>query len=133
MLCALTVAWISLAGVAGTQAHSRVVIRHGLFYRPHELPISGDGDFSVHHLRWQSWGGKTAVGYGQAVEEERPNHRDFFYPARVTASRRVYCAALHRTVYNKVLVTLLSPGTGVFGTRTAGFASTCRGFLHLIG
>ena len=127
--CALTIAVIAAALAAGvSEAHSRVVIRLGLYYRPHELPISGDGDFRVQHLRWRTWGGKTAVAFGQAVEEQRPSHKDYFYPVQVTASRRVFCAALHRTVYNKVIARLLSPGTGVFGVRMLGFVTNCAGF-----
>ena len=132
-VCALTIAVIAAAVAAGVaEGHSRVVIRLGLSYRPHELPISGDGDFRVQHLRWRRWGGKTAVAFGQAVEEQRPSHRDHFYPVQVTASRRVFCSALHRTVYNKVIARLLSAGTGVFGVRTLGFVTNCAGFHHQV-
>ena len=130
---ALAIALVALAGAAAAESHGRVVLRAGLLYRPSEFAVSGDGDFAVRNLRWQSWGGKRAVAYGQAIEQERPSHRDFFYPVRVTASRRVYCPSLHRTVYNKVVARLLSRGKGVFGVRTLGRVSTCSGSWRLIG
>jgi hypothetical protein len=57
----------ALVGPAQAKTH-RVVLNGGLLYKPHELPISGDGDFIVRDLRWRSWGGQTAVATGQAVE-----------------------------------------------------------------
>jgi hypothetical protein len=64
------------AGLAGpAQAGTHRVVINGLFsYKPHELPISGDGDFIVRELGWHSWGGGTAVASGQAVEQVRPSH-----------------------------------------------------------
>jgi len=132
-VCVLTVVMTALLGAVASDAHSRVVYRGGLQYRPAEMTISGDGDFIVHDLRWRTWGGKKAVAYGQAIEQERPSHRNYYYPVRVTASRRVYCAALHRTVYNKVIARLLSRGKGVFGIRTTGRVYACNGSWQLVG
>jgi hypothetical protein len=46
-------------------------MNEGFLYKPHEFPVSGDGDFLVQNLRWHSWGPKTAVATGQAVEQGR--------------------------------------------------------------
>ena len=60
------VASVALVGLA--QAGPRVVMHNNFLYKPHEFSVSGDGDFFVHGLRWRSWGGRTAVAYGQAIE-----------------------------------------------------------------
>lgn len=56
-VCVLTILLTALTGAVASEAHTRVVIRGGLSYRPAEMSISGDGDFFVHDLRWRSWGG----------------------------------------------------------------------------
>jgi hypothetical protein len=114
---------------AGTR---RVVMRDGLMYKPHELAVSGDGDFSVQALRWHSWGGRTAVATGQAVEQQRPSHVNHTYPTKVTLSHRTFCANLHRTVYNEVVAQILGPSPGVFGGRTLGRRYTCAGTWQLV-
>ncbi len=114
------------AGGADARAGG-VVVHEGLSYKPHELTISGDGDYIVRGLRWRSWGGKTAVADGQAVEVERPSQVGHTYPVRVTLSQRTYCANLHRTVYDKISARILGPDVGVFGLRTAGRVYTCTG------
>lgn len=122
----------STGAVGAAAARSgRVVLRDGLQYKPHELAISGDGDYIVQQLRWKSWGGKTAVASGQAVEQERPSHVNHTYPARVTLSDPTFCANLHRTVYNKISAQILGPSAGVFGLRTAGRVYTCAGEWRL--
>jgi hypothetical protein len=70
---------VALVATAQAATH-RVVMHDGFMYKPHEFPVSGDGDFLVHGLRWRSWGAKTAVATGQAVEQERPSHVDHTYP-----------------------------------------------------
>lgn len=110
----------------------RVVMHLGFMYKPHEFPVSGDGDFLVRGLGWQSWGGKTAVATGQAVEQSRPSHVDHTYPVRVTLSRRTFCANLHRTVYNQVVAQILGADPGVFGQRALGRRYTCAGTWQLI-
>jgi hypothetical protein len=121
---------LALTGAAAL-AHGRVVMHLGFMYKPHEFPVSGDGDFIVRSLRWQSWGGKQAVAFGQAVEQVRPSHVDHTYPVRVTLSHRTYCANLHRTVYNKIVARILGPSVGVFGSRTLGRVYTCAGTWQL--
>jgi hypothetical protein len=120
----------ALVGPAQARTH-RVVMAPGLF-KPHEFAVSGDGDFLVQGLRWRSWGGKTALATGQAVEQERPSHVDHTYPARVTLSHRTFCANLHRTVYNEIVAQILGPNPGVFGGRTLGRLYTCAGAWKLI-
>jgi hypothetical protein len=125
---------ILLAALVGpAQAAGHRVVISGLFlYKPHELPISGDGDFVVRDLGWHSWGGETAVASGQAVEQVRPSHVDHTYPVRVTLSRRTFCANLHRTVYNEVVAQILGVRAGVFGERTLGRRYTCAGTWQLV-
>jgi hypothetical protein len=132
-LCALLTVLVASAGmVALAQARPHRVVMHlGFFYKPHEFPVSGDGDFLVRGLRWHSWGGRTAVAFGQAVEQQRPSHIDHTYPVRVTLSHRTYCANLHRTVYNKIVARILGPNPGVFGTRSLGRVYTCSGTWRL--
>jgi hypothetical protein len=122
---------VALVGAAQART-DRVVMNEGFLYKPHEFPVSGDGDFLVQGLRWRSWGGKTAVATGQAVEQERPSHVDHTYPVRVTLSRRTFCANLHRTVYNEVVARILGPSPGVFGSRTLGRVYTCAGTWRLV-
>lgn len=131
-LCALLTVLVASAGIAAlAQARARVVMHLGFFYKPHEFALSGDGDFLVRRLRWHTWGGRTAVAFGQAVEEQRPSHVDHTYPVRVTLSHRTYCANLHRTVYNMIVARILGPNPGVFGTRTLGRVYTCSGSWRL--
>jgi hypothetical protein len=120
-----------LVGPAQATAH-RVVMHLGFMYKPHEFPVSGDGDFIVRSLSWQSWGGRTAIATGQVVEEERPSHVDHTYPAQVTLSDRMFCANLGRTVYNKIVAEITGPSPGVFGGRTLGRVYTCAGTYRLI-
>ena len=129
----LIVVLAALVGPAQAATH-RVVINGLLFFKPHEIPISGDGDFIVRDLGWHSWGGGKAVASGQAVEEVRPSHVDHSYPVKVTLSRRTFCANLHRTVYNEVVAQILGPNPGVFGERTLGLGRryTCAGTWRLI-
>jgi hypothetical protein len=127
----LIVILAALVGPAQATTH-RVLINGTLLYRPHELAISGDGDFLVRGLHWHSWGGATALASGQAVEQVRPSHVDHTYPVRVTLSRRAFCASLHRTVYNQVVAQILGPNPGVFGERTLGRRYTCAGTWRLI-
>jgi hypothetical protein len=108
-------------------AHSRILVREGLAYKPHELGISGDGDLWAQGLRWRSWGGKTATAGGQVVEQERPSHVDHTYRARITLAFPVYCANVHRTVYLQIAARILGPNRGVFGARTFGAQWTCTG------
>lgn len=129
----LTVTGLVVTG-AGALAQARadpVVVRQGLQYKPHALALSGDGDFTVHGLRWDSWGGKRALAYGQAVEQERPSHVNYLYPVRVTLSRRTYCPRLHRTVYLLMTARILGPSPGVFGRRTMGELYNCAGYWQL--
>ena len=130
----LFAAVIAVVGVAATTgvAKDRVVVRQGFAYKPHELTISGDGDFWVQNLRWHSWGGGKAVASGTAVEQERPSHDNYDYPARVTLSDRTYCANLHRTVYRKIVARITGPSPGMFGGRTLGMLWTCAGSWRLI-
>ena len=107
------------------------MVRANLGYKPHEITISGDGDFWVQGLRWRSWGGKSAVAVGQAVEQERPSHVNYTYPTRVTVSHRAYCANLHRTVYKKVVAQILGPNPPVFGGRSLGSVWSCTSLLRL--
>lgn len=104
----------------------------GVVYKPHEIPISGDGDTWVQGLRWRTWGGKTAAADGQAIEQVRPSHVNHSYQASVTLGRRAYCANLHRTVYLTVSVRILGPSPGVFGSRTFGQIWTCSGTWQLV-
>ncbi len=127
----LIVVLAALVGPAQAATH-RVVINGLFFFKPHEIPISGDGDFIVRDLGWHSWGGGKAVASGQAVEEVRPSHVDHTYPVKVTLSRRTFCANLHRTVYNEVVAQILGPSPGVFGERTLGRRYTCAGTWRLI-
>jgi hypothetical protein len=127
----LIVVLAALVGPAQAATH-RVVINGLLFFKPHEIPISGDGDFIVRDLGWHSWGGGKAVASGQAVEEVRPSHVDHTYPVKVTLSRRTFCANLRRTVYNEVVAQILGPNPGVFGERTLGRRYTCAGTWRLI-
>lgn len=127
----LIVVLAALVGPAQAATH-RVVINGLFFFKPHEIPISGDGDFIVRDLGWHSWGGGTAVASGQAVEEVRPSHVDHTYPVKVTVSRRTFCANLHRTVYDEVVAQILGPNPGVFGERTLGRRYTCAGTWRLI-
>ena len=83
-------------------------------------------------LHWHSWGGGRAVASGQAVEQVRPSHIDHTYTVRVTASRRTFCANLHRTVYNEIVAQILGSNPGVFGERTLGRRYTCAGSWRLI-
>lgn len=122
---------VALVGPAQAVTH-HVVMHLGFLYKPHEFPVSGDGDFLVQGLRWQSWGGKTAVAAGQAVEQQRPSHADHTYPVRVTLGRRTFCANLNRTVYNQVVAQILGSNPGVFGTRTLGRVYTCAGTWRLV-
>lgn len=133
-LAALTLMTILFAALIGpAQAATHRVVINGLFsYKPHELPISGDGDFIVRDLQWHSWGGGTALASGQAVEQVRPSHVDHTYPVRVTLSRRTVCANLHRTVYDEVVAQILGASPGVFGERTLGRRYTCAGTWRLI-
>ena len=132
MIGTVVLALWGLAGLAGlAAARSRVVMHEGLFYKPHELTISGEGDCIVRGLHWRSWGGRKAVAYGQAVEQVRPSHVEHTYPVRVTLSRRVYCANLGRTVYNQITARVLGPSPGVFGLRTDGRVYTCSGSWQL--
>jgi hypothetical protein len=132
-LCALASVLLTLAAMAAlADARGRVVINGDFFYKPHEFPVSGDGDFLVRALRWRSWGGKTALATGQAVEQVRSSHADHTYPAQVTLSHRAFCANLHRTVYNKIVAQILGPNPGVFGGRTLGRVYTCAGTYRLI-
>lgn len=108
-------------------AHSRILVREGLAYKPHELAISGDGDLWAQRLRWHSWGGKTATATGQLVEQARPSHVDHTYRARITLAFPVYCANVHRTVYLQIAAKILGPNRGVFGARTFGAQWTCTG------
>jgi hypothetical protein len=129
----LALAIVVLASTAALAlASPRVVVREGLRYKPHEFPISGDGDYLVRGLRWHSWGGETAVASGQAVEQVRPSHVDHIYPVRVTLSQRTFCANLDRTVYDEVVAQILGPSPGVFGGRTLGRVYTCAGTWRLI-
>ena len=129
----LIVLLTAVALVAPAQAATHRVVINGLFfYKPHELPISGDGDFIVRDLGWHSWGGGKAVASGQAVEQVRPSHVDHTYPVRVTLSRRTFCASLHRTVYNEIVAQILGPNRGVFGERTLGRRYTCAGTWRLV-
>ncbi len=121
----------ALVGPAQATTH-RVVMHLGFMYKPHEFGVSGDGDFSVVHLRWQSWGGRKALATGRVIEQERPSHVDHFYPGRVTLSHRTFCANLHRTVYNEIVVQILGSNPGVFGGRTLGRLYTCAGTWRLI-
>jgi hypothetical protein len=131
-LAALLIALLAVL-VAPAQAASHRVVINGLFlYKPAEFPVSGDGDFLVKNLRWQSWGGKSALATGQAVKQVRPSHVDHTYPAQVTLSHRTFCANLHRTVYNEVVAQILGPSPGVFGGRTLGRLYTCSGTYRLI-
>jgi hypothetical protein len=127
------IAFVALAGAAGEAAarSGRVVMRDGLQYKPHELAITGDGDYLVQSLQWQSWGGKQAIASGRAVEQQRPSHVDHTYPVRVTLSDRTYCANIRRIVYNKISARILGPNPGVFGERTAGRVYTCAGEWRL--
>jgi hypothetical protein len=113
-----------LASAALAEAAGHVVMRDGLLYKPHAFSVSGDGDFLVRGLHWRTWGGKTAVATGQAVEQVRPSH---------TLSRRTYCAKLHRTVYNDIAARIVGPNPGVFGGRTLGRVYTCAGTWRLTG
>lgn len=131
LLLAVLLATVALVGPAQAAGH-RVVMHLGLLYKPHEFPVSGDGDFLVQDLRWQSWGGRTALATGQAVEQERPSHVDHTYPVRVTLSRRTSCANLHRTVYNEIVAQILGPNPGVFGSRTLGRVYSCTGSWRLV-
>jgi hypothetical protein len=133
-LPALLIVLIAAAAVVGpAQAGThRVVMQLGFLYKPHEFAVSGDGDFLVQDLRWHTWGGKTAVATGQAVEQQRPSHVDHTYPVRVTVSRRRVCGNLHRTVYNEVVAQILGSSPGVFGTRTLGRVYTCAGTWRLV-
>jgi len=133
VLCTVGVVLVALAGAVGDAAArpGRVVTRDGLQYKPHELAISGDGDYIVQRLRWNSWGGKTAVASGQAVEQEHPSHVNHAYPVRVTLGDRTYCANLHRTVYKTISARILGPSAGVLGLRTAGRVYTCAGDWRL--
>ena len=133
-LFALAILLTALAGtLAVAQAHpGRVIMRATLSYKPHEFAVSGNGDFFVQHVRWHSWGAKTATASGQAIEQERPSHVNHYYPARITLSQRRYCGNLHRTVYEKVMVEILGPSPGVFGGRTAGNVWSCTGLLRLL-
>jgi hypothetical protein len=110
----------------------RVFMRETLSYKPAEFSVSGNGDFLVQHARWHSWGGRTATASGQVIEQERPSHINHFYRARITLSQRRYCQNLHRRVYEKVVVQILGPSAGVFGTRTAGNVWSCTSFLRLL-
>lgn len=122
----LLIALLVPAVIVGfAQAQGRVVMRDGLLYKPHEFPVSGDGDFLVQGLRWRSWGGRTAVADGQAVEQVRPSHANHVYPVQVTLSHRAYCGNLHRTVYKKIEARIVGSNPGVFGGRTLGRAYTC--------
>jgi hypothetical protein len=127
----VVVALVALAASAAA-ARSRVVINGAFTYKPHEFAVSGDGDFLVRGLRWRSWGGKTAVAFGQAVEQVRPSHVDHTYPVRVTLSHRKFCPNLHRRVYNKIVARILGPNPGVFGTRALGRVYTCSGSWRLV-
>lgn len=129
-LSVLVVALLAMVGVA--EASGRVVINGLFFYKPHEVPISGDGDFIVRDLHWHSWGGGKAVASGQAVEQVRPSHVDHTYPVKVTLTRRTFCANLHRTVYNEIVAQILGSNPGVFGERTLGRRYTCAGTWRLI-
>ena len=130
-LSAVLIALLALAATAAlAQARGRVVMNGGFQYRPQEFPVSGDGDFIIKGLRWHSWGGKTAVAVGQAVEQVRPSHVDHTYPVRVTLSHRTFCANLHRRVYNKIVARILGPNPGAFG-RTLGRVYTCAGTWRL--
>lgn len=128
-MCLLLVALLVPAGSAALAQAStgRVVMRQNFMYKPHEFPVSGDGDYSVKGLRWHTWGGKKAVATGQAVEQERPSHVNYTYPVRVTLSHRTYCANIGRTVYLKVTARILGSNPGVFGQRTAGQIWRCDG------
>jgi hypothetical protein len=129
----LIVLLAAVALVAPAQAATHRVVMHlGFLYKPHEFPVSGDGDFLVRDLHWHSWGGETAGGSGQAVEQERPSHVDHSYPVRVTLSRRTFCANLHRTVYNEIVAQILGPSPGVFGSRMLGRVYTCEGTWRLV-
>jgi len=120
------------AAVPVAQAgRDRVVMRDALMYKPRAFPISGDGDFLVRRLRWRSWGGKTAIAYGEALEQERPSHTNHYYRTRVTLSQRAYCANLHRTVYENISARILGPRVGVFGIRTTGRVYNCDGYWRL--
>src|SRR5689334_22443032 len=130
-LLIVLVAAVALVGPAQAVTH-RVVMNLGFLYKPHEFAVSGDGDFFVRGLRWQSWGAKTAVATGQAIEQVRPSHVDHSYPVQVTLSRRTFCANLHRTVYDEVVAQILGPNPGVFGSRTLGRVYTCAGTWRLI-
>ena len=120
----------AVATVAAAKDH--VVVHEGLTFKPHELSVSGDGDLLVQNLRWHSWGGAKAIASGTAVEQERPSHRNYDYPARVTLSDRTYCASLRRTVYNKIVAHITGRSAGVFGGRTFGMLWTCAGTWRLI-
>jgi hypothetical protein len=120
-----------LAPAAIAQADGRVVMRDGLFYKPHEFAVSGDGDFSVQGLRWRSWGGKDGVAGGQAVEQLRPGGTNHTYPVQVTLSRRTFCARVHRTVYNTITAQIVGPNGGVLGGRMFGRVYTCAGTWQL--
>jgi hypothetical protein len=122
-----------LAPAALAEAAGHVVMRDGLLYKPHAFSVSGDGDFLVRGLHWRTWGGKTAVATGQAVEQVRPSHTNHIYPVQVTLSRRTYCAKLHRTVYNDIAARIVGPNPGVFGGRTLGRVYTCAGTWRLTG
>lgn len=125
----ITVMLASVGTVA--LARDRVTYRQGFAYKPHEITLSGDGDFWVQGLRWRSWGHKKAVASGQAVEQERPSHVNYTYPARVTLSHRTFCANLGRTVYLKATAEILGSNPGVFGERTGGMVWTCAGMWRL--
>lgn len=132
-LAALLIVVLAAALVGPAQAVThRVVMQLGFLYKPHEFAVSGDGDFFVRGLRWHSWGGRTAIATGQAIEQSRPSHVDHTYPVQVTVSHRTFCANLHRTVYNEVVAQILGPNPGVFGGRTLGRVYTCAGAWRLV-
>jgi hypothetical protein len=118
--------------VAVAQAHPRVVLQENLSFKPHELSISGDGDWFVRRLSWHSWGGKTAVATGQAILQDRPSHVNHFVKTRVTLSDRTFCKRLHRTVYNKVTSRLLGAVPKSVPERTLGRVYTCSGTWRLV-
>lgn len=133
-MCTVGIVVLASAGAVAAAAArpGRVVMRDDFLYKPHEFPISGDGDYSVRTLRWRSWGGKIAVADGQAVEQQRPSQTDHVYRVRVTLSLRTYCANLQRTVYNKISARILGPNPGVFGERTAGRVYTVNGHTFTV-
>lgn len=68
---AALLATAALAAPAATAGGPGVLVEQNivtgeLAERPHEMVLSGDGTFYLYGLRWQSFGGPTAVANGRA-------------------------------------------------------------------